>query len=304
MRFRAIFLSFLFFACGSSGNSFDLKLKGEAAPGQPVDMSLRLDAEGAGSTFGTFTDPNSNYQLAPRLILVGLTENSSHVSGSNCIVSPCPKIAQLRAFGPPTAIYAGPWHHTQANIAFQQDGRDIAGLGFDDPNDFTLNFEKPSYSGSGDTVFSQNGTVVGSATVRGSTVRVEGSFHVETQCNRQELSFRGCGNAKAGDGRANPLKQAYLENTCPAELVKPYEASPTWSGNTLHLGDINIDCRATNNGAEKTDSPSLQCFRHTSTKAGGCSWDVYFQTDGDLQAFSVAAFADSSCATKTCNTYR
>ncbi len=293
--------------CGGGGNAFTLSFKGAVSASQPIDMQLNLDGEGSGVTNGDNVATNSGmeYQIAPSGIFVGLTEASSHVSGGHCVTSPCPKLAQLSLRGPPSVFYAGPWKATHAVIKFQEAGRDVAGFDFEQPNDFTLNFERPQYSASGDIVFSQNGTVSGRLTYGSSVIETSGTFHLEQQCTKQERSFRRCGQRTVAGTAANPSKQAYLENTCPADLVKPYEVSPTWSGKTLHLGDIAIDCRGTNSTTVTENAPpEVQCFRRTTVQSAGCTWDVFFQTDGLLQAFTVAGFADSACAMKTCNTYR
>lgn len=81
--------------------------------------------------------------------------------------------------------------------------------------------------------------------------------------------------------------------------------APSWSGNTLELGDFSISCLEGNSTKSGDGQWPLLCYqRRTKVSAGGCKWTVHFLTDGALQQFAIAGFAEGDCSQKTCNTYR
>jgi hypothetical protein len=294
-------------ACGSSGDTFDITLKGHDEQNAPVDMEVSSNSDGAGHGSSSFNSEDGK-DVGPMLVVVGGVEGASTVSGSHCLTSPCPPKGVLTVLAPPPIIYAGPWKAGNAALVFK-DTLDT-GLGAFDftrgDSDFTMTFDPPDYSDSGDNVMTATGTLSGSYASSGASVAVSGTFSLSNLCTIQNFEFRSCGNTREPDGSANPLHRPYTENTCPPELVKPFEASPRWTGNTLHLGDIAIDCRVTNGQHTDNATEHLICYQRSTATAGGCDWDVHFATDGAVQAFAVAAFAKSGCqaAVKTCNTYR
>lgn len=307
MRFLLCTLPLLA-ACGaSSGGNFDITLKGHGADGSAVDIHVVANDDGAGPANSAFTD-DDNRDIAPGLDVAGEIEGTSQVSGPHCLSSPCPLKGVISVLTPPPIIYAGPWKGAQASVAFEDELNTVMnGFDFSAPgNDFALNYDPPEYHGSGDVTIVQHGTVTGTFTSRGAAVTVAGKFSTATPCNIQNPNFRNCGEPRGEDGKSNPIQRPYTENTCPADLVAPYEASPTWTNHTLHLGSIAIDCRTTDGPQPEAALANLLCYRRTSTSAGGCQWDVHFLADGQLEQFAVAAFASSSCSlpVKTCNTYR
>jgi hypothetical protein len=291
--------------CHDRGNTIEITLKGSNEQGSPIDMSIKDDADGASMTSGGGPDDDDR-DIAPQFITVGDVEGSSSVSGAHCVPSPCPKKATIMASTPPPIVYAGAWKATHTQIAFKDDLDSVlGGFNFDHgSSDFTLNFGPPEYHDSGKMVMTQTGNISGMYSNNGASVMVTGSFTLQDLCDIQNPYYRYCGNTQGQNGQSNPVHRSYIEDTCPEELVKPYEADPVWDGHTLKLGDISINCRVTDGGTSSS-ADQLLCYRRTTTSAGGCEWDVHFATDGLLQAFAIAAFAKGDCNVgKACNTYR
>jgi len=289
----------LLLLCGCSrGTNFDLALKG-TFQSQPVDVNVHVETEFP--TDGTLGTDDPTRDIAPLFAVVGGTDTRSTVSGT-CSPAPCQPVAQLALRTPPPMVYAGPWTTTEANLSFRD-------LNFEPKQGFlfsgntshlTMNFEPPTFTGGGTVVMTNTGSVEGVLNAGAETINVTGRFNLAYECHKQEQYYRFCGNDRTADGKSNPIGRPYTENTCPAELVAPYEASPTWTGDTLHLGDLTVPCRHTEVGPVP-----ILCYLRRTVTAAGCSWDVHFLTDGSVQQFAVAAFAKGDCAVaKTCNTYR
>ena len=292
-------------AC-SSGSSVDGELTGSLA-GRDVQLHVKLDSDGSGVSNGTLPD-EPNRDIAPGLVILGGVPNASSLSGSKCVIDPCPPLAELTYSSPPPIIYAGTWKapdarlvftdenfFPQAGVSFFETGKHFTG------SHFELTFKEPDFSSSGDVTMVNTGTVDAAYVVDGETLAFKGDFRLEYQCHRQSVYYRHCGNTKGGE--PNPIHRPYTENTCPAELVTPYEGAPSWSGNTLTLGGFKMDCRE--GDSSSGDNKPLLCYqRRTKVSAGGCTWTVHFLTDGGIQQFAIAGFADGACAQKTCNTYR
>ena len=288
----------------SSGSNVDGDLKGRIG-GRDVDLHLRLDSDGSGVDDGTLGDDEPNRDIAPGFVILGGVPAATSVSGSKCVVDPCPPLAEIDFYSPPPLVYAGTWKATEAELKFTDEDfygkADISFHGRDDH--FELTFKEPDFSSSGNVTMVNTGTVDAAHVVNGETLAFKGNFRLEYQCHKQSRYYRHCGNTKGGG--PNPIKRPYTENTCPAELVTPYEGAPSWSGNTLTLGGFKIDCREGGVTDSSTGSLPLLCYqRRTKVSAGGCTWTVHFLTDGSIQQFAIAGFADGACAQKTCNTYR
>lgn len=290
-------------AC-SSGSNVDGELKGRLG-GRDIQLQVKLDSDGAGVSDGTLGNDAPNRDVAPGFVLLGGVPNATSLSGSKCVLDPCPPLAQLTYSSPPPLIYAGTWKAPDAVLKFtDEDFYPLAAVGFSGPaNHFELTFKEPDFSSSGDVTMVNTGTVDAAHVANGETLEFKGDFRLEYQCHEQSVYYRHCGNPK-GLG-PNPLKRPYTENTCPAELVTPYEGTPSWSGNTLTLGEFKIDCREGRSGQDGDGNWPLLCYqRRTKVRAGGCTWTVHFLTDGEIQQFAIAGFADGACEQKTCNTYR
>lgn len=280
-------------AC-SSGTSIDATVRGTWS-NVPLDVSFESDSGGFGGvTDGTLGNSDAVRDIAPGLAMLGSIPAYSSASGS---VGPAePAQVEVVFDTPPPLVYAGPWTVPNATFTFQ-DANEERLLTIGVQNALVLDFDEPDFSSFGEVTMVQTGRVSGTATKAGD-VTFDGSFQLQYECHEQSTYYRHCGNGRAEDGKANPVNRPYTEDTCPRELVAPYEASPKWDGDTLHLGDLEVDCR-------KTRAANLLCYdRRTGVEADGCEWTVHFLTDGAVQQFAVAAFAGGSCAKKFCNTYR
>ncbi|MFZ5443367.1 MAG: hypothetical protein ACOZQL_25390 [Myxococcota bacterium] len=295
MRFFLVF-SLPLFAC-SPGMTADFTLKGTFAS-RPVDLSASLTSGGAGLSDGTNKGDNRN--TANQLAMIGGQTAWTSVRTTTCPTEPCPDNVELVLWTPPAIIHAGPWVLPEGSeVSLYKDldllaTEPIAGLA-------QLDFEPPEFSAAGRVTLRQRAKLGAGPRMAGLTV--EGSVGLEYQCFLQNTYFRHCGEAIRGDGQTNPLKLPYAENTCPRELVAPYEASPTWNGLQLSLGDLKVDCRETEGTLNGGKKPVL-CHSKRTVEAGGCTWTVHFLTDGALYQFAIAGWADAGCAQKTCNTYR
>lgn len=258
-------------------------------------------------TSGTLPS-SGNRDIAPLLLLMGGIENTSSVTCRTC-PTPTPQFAELSIDLPPALVYAGEWRPPSVGLALQ-----VGDRGVGDRNvilwDFarqggrlTVTFDEPTFSGLGRTVLTARGAISGEATVP-EPLTLTGRLSVEFRCHVQEQYFRFCGNTMR-EGVSNPVMRGWTENSCPAELVTPYEATPSWSGNTVTLGDQRIDCRETEGTADSDGKRTLLCHqRREGVKAGGCTWRTHVLTDGTLQQFAIAGWADAACPIKACNTYR
>lgn len=284
-------------AC-SRGTNFDLAVKGTLR-GQPADIQVHVETEFA--TSGTLGNDDRLRDVAPLLVLAGGTDTRSTVSGT-CSPAPCEPVAEVYLLSPPPLVYAGAWKAKEARLTFKDlnfESKQTFALS-GSTSHFTLTFDPPVFSSGGRGVASNSGTLEGAFVSGSDDVRLTGRFNLAYECHQQEKYFRFCGNTRTADGQSNPLNRPYTENTCPAELVAPYEVAPTWTGDTLHLGELTVSCRHTEGGPEP-----ILCYQRRAVIAAGCNWDVHFLTDGSLQQFAVAAFAQGECAVaKTCNTYR
>ena len=282
----------------SRGTNFDLALKGTLR-GQPADIRVRVETEFP--TSGTLGNNDGLRDVAPLLVLAGGTDTRSTVSGT-CSPAPCQPVAELYLLSPPPLVYAGDWKAQDARLTFKDlDFESKQTLAFTgSASHFTMTFDPPVFSSGGRVVATNSGTVDGAFISGADDLRLSGRFNLAYECHEQENYYRFCGNGRGADGESNPLERPYTENTCPAELVAPYEASPTWTGDTLKLGDVTVNCRHTESGPVP-----ILCYLRRTVTAAGCTWDVHFLTDGSVQQFAVAAFAKGDCAVaKTCNTYR
>jgi hypothetical protein len=255
---------------------------------------------------GSGTLPTSgNRDVAPLFLLLGGIDATSSVACRTC-PTPTPTMATMQVALPPALVYAGEWKAPQASLALEtgQGGvstQAVAAWDFSRTGSaLTLTFDEPSFSGLGTTVMVGRGTLKAQAP----ELNVTGRFNLEYRCHLQEQYFRFCGNTQR-EGVTNPVQRGWTENTCPAELVAPYEATPTWSGNTVTLGDQRVECRETEGTADIDGKRTLLCHqRREGVKAGGCTWRVHVLTDGTLQQLAVAGWADAACPLKACNTYR
>ena len=246
--------------------------------------------------------------VAPLLLLLGGIENTSSVTCRTC-PTPTPQFAELSIALPPALVYAGEWRPKSVGLALQVGDRGVGDRNvvvwtFARPEDrFTVTFDEPSFSALGTTVMTARGAITAEATAP-EALSVTGRLSVDYRCHLQEQYFRFCGNT-VREGVSNPIKRAWTENTCPAELVAPYEATPTWSGNTVTLGDQRITCRETEGTPDNDGKRTLLCHqRREGVTAGGCTWRTHVLTDGTLQQFAIAGWADAACPLETCNTYR
>ncbi len=280
------------------GMTADVKLKGELA-GRPTDLSFTINSGGGGMSDGTNYGDDRN--IANQLAIIGGIPAYTAMRTTTCPTEPCPDTAELLLWTPPPIIYAGLWPLPErSHLALQKDLDPL--LTTDISGQVALDFGEPQFVSGGRVTMRQPGTFAPGA-VR-SSFTLEGSFSLEYQCHKQSKYFRHCGEAIAGDGQTNPLKLPYARDTCPRELVAPYEASPKWSGNTVTLGDLKVDCRETE-GSLNGGKPPVLCYsKRTGVSAGGCTWTVHFLTDGAIYQFAIAAFADAACPVKTCNTWR
>lgn len=302
MRSRSATLASLFFlltAC-SSGTFVD----GTATGAASFDFRASTLEPASGSL-----PANAARDITPLLLMLGGLDQESSLSCKTC-PQPKPTLVELVLDAPPPLVYAGPWKAPQATLSLQAPGefgeaQDVRAWDFARSQaSFTLTFDEPSFSGSGKTVMTARGTV-SAESAPPEPLRLSGKFGLEYRCHLQEKYFRFCGNTRGADGASNPVHRPYTENTCPAELVQPYEASPVWKGNTLTLGELKVDCRETEGTPSSDGARPLLCYqKRDAVKANGCTWRVHFLTDGTLQQFAVAAWADEQCPRKTCNTYR
>ncbi len=298
--FVVLSLGVVSLGCGGPGSTANFTAKGRLG-GQSIDLRVGLTSGGGGMTDGTnFGD---NRHVANQLAVIGGLPEYSSVQGTVCPVTPCPDAVELLLWTPTPIIHAGPWPLPSGSfLNLQHDLTKVmsADLGTS-PQPYQLDFGEPQFSPSGRVVMHQPGTFVSPS---GADLQLEGTFNLEYQCHTQNTYFRHCGQAKGADGTKNPLNLPYVEDTCPRELVAPYEAAPRWVGNTLHLGELSVDCRETEGSLNGGQRPVLCYSKRTNVVAGGCTWAVHFVTDGLVYQFAVAGFADAACPVKTCNTSR
>lgn len=300
-RSEFLFLAALVAGC-SPGSTANFTLKGQFG-GKPVDMGFSLTSGGGAVSDGTNVGDNRN--TADQLAIIGGLSDYTVARGSVCPTEPCPTSAELILWTPPVIIYAGPWtlpFGSELNL-----GQDTTTLAKGElASTWALEFDEPVFSSAGRVTMRNPAKFIPGpvATPDSRALELEGKVELEYQCHLQSKYFRHCGEAIRGDGQANPLNLPYARATCPAELVAPYEASPTWSGNTLKLGELSVDCRETEGSLNGGKKPVLCYSKRTGVQAGGCTWTVHFLTDGALYQFAIAGFADANCATKWCNTYR
>lgn len=286
----------------SAGNTADFTLKGELG-GKPIDLGFSLTSGGGAVDDGTNVADNRN--TADQLAIIGGFKERSVVRGTVCPTEPCPDAAELILWTPPVIIYAGPWTLPEGSQLTLNDDTTALARG-DLALTWSLEFGEPTFVGGGRvTMQNQAKFVRGPVESPASkALALEGTVGLEYQCHLQSKYFRHCGEAIRGDGQQNPLNLPYARSQCPAELVAPYEASPTWSGTTLKLGELSVNCVETQGSENGGKKPVLCYSKRTGVKAGGCTWTVHFLTDGALYQFAIAGFADASCATRYCNTYR
>lgn len=286
----------------SPGNRANFTLKGQLA-GKPIDMGFALTSGGGAVNDGTNFGGTRN--TADQLAVIGGLNDYSVARGSVCPTDPCPTAAELILWTPPAIIHAGPWtlpFGSELNLS--QDTTPLAKGEL--ASTWALEFDEPEFSPAGRLTMRNTAKFIRGPveTPESRALELEGSVGLEYQCHLQSKYFRHCGQAIAGDGQQNPLNLPYARASCPAELVAPYEASPTWRGNTLQLGELSIDCRETEGSLHDGKKPVLCYSKRTGVVANGCTWTLHFLTDGALYQFALAGFADASCPTRWCNTYR
>lgn len=279
------------------GSTAELSVKGEIDQ-KPVDMKIQLTSGG-----GAVENATANDSAAIQIAIIGGQQAYSSISAKKCPTDPCPDVAELILWTPTPIIYAGRWKLPEGSVLkLNDDLTPLTGVDLGDLRaPYELDFGEPEFSGSGQVTMIQPATV---HSPEGAKAQVTGSVELEYQCHHQSRYFRHCGEAKKGDGQANPLGRAYLEDTCPRSLVEPYEASPKWDDDTLQLGELEVDCRETEGMMDGGLKPLLCYSRRAGVEADGCKWTVHFLTDGWLHQFAIAGFAEGDCAKKTCNTYR
>ncbi len=273
--------------------------------GKEVRMTAQADSSGAPINFDA-SYGDGNRDVARHWALLGGNEYNSSAGGSSCVTEPCPNLAVINVKTPPALIYAGVWTSTDGSVGFGREGEKGMAF-FNTPGSrFEMDFAEPDFSSFGDITMVNTGKVYAVQEVNGEKLEFKGDFRLEFQCHKQSVYYRDCGNMRQEGLKPNPNGRPYAENTCPAELVAPYEGEPRWDGKTtLRLGDQKVDCREGHSSQGIDGSWPLLCYqRRTGVKAGGCTWRVHFLTDGSLQQFAVAGFSEGDCAQKTCNTYR
>lgn len=301
MRSELLVVASLLVAC-SPGNSANFTLKGQLG-GKPVDLGFALTSGGGAVSDGTNYGDNRN--TADQLAIIGGLRDYSVARGSVCPTEPCPDTAELILWTPPVIIHAGPWtlpFGSELNL-----GQDTTQLAKGElASTWALEFGEPEWSPGGRVTMRNHAKFIRGPveTPASKALELEGTVDLEYQCHLQSKYFRHCGESIRGDGQKNPLNLPYARATCPAELVAPYEASPTWSGNTLKLGELSVECRETEGSLNGGKKPVLCYSKRTGVQADGCTWTLHFLTDGALYQFAVAGFADASCPTRWCNTYR
>lgn len=280
----------------SPGMTADFSVKGVFA-GKDVDYTVGLTSGGGWVADGTNVGDNRN--TADQLAMIGGQVAWTTLRGP-CAAEPCPDNVELNLWVPPVLMHADPWVlPAYSDLKFDKEFDPV--LAEDLGEKFALEFEEPEFFSAGKVVLRQRAKFA--AGPRAAPFTLEGTVGLEYQCHLQSKYFRHCGEAIDGDGQRNPLKLPWARNTCPAELVAPWDVSPTWSGTTLQLGDLSIPCRETEGGKEGGRAPVL-CYAKRTMQADGCTWSVHFLTDGALYQFAVLGFADAACPKKTCNTYR
>jgi hypothetical protein len=64
-------------------------------------------------------------------------------------------------------------------------------------------------------------------------------------------------------------------------------------------------CRETEGTQDDDGKRTLLCHqRREGVTAGGCTWRTHVLTDGTLQRFAIAGWADAACPLETCTTHR
>ena len=279
MRLTVMLCSVLVLGC-RDGSTFVLKVQGAS-----LDFSVSGNSAGAGLVVRTET----------------FNPAFSTVTGT-CNGGACAKRGRLRVTAPPQSIWAGPWASTEAGLSLVRGDADqgqLLSLDFASAgSSFVVTFGPPTYSASGPTTMFNDGTVEGVAMLGGERVSVSGTLSTEAECATDKPYFIGCGEAPDPAVQRPPAMA--VTGDCPAEVTAPFLGAHSWAGNTLKLPATSIDCRITG-GVKSSGLDPVFCYQRKTIKAGSCTWDTHFVTDGILLQWQVSAWADGACAQKTCN---
>ncbi|HEX8437796.1 hypothetical protein [Archangium sp.] len=126
-------------------------------------------------------------------------------------------------------------------------------------------------------------------------LHLEGRFQLVANCEWHPF-HRYCGQPRID----NPKLAPWQQSDCPQALIEHVggQAVPEWRGDSrMRLGAVDYAC--------KGEDGLLQCFADVSgIEAEGCTWRAVVLTDGSVDQFALAGFADPACARRACNTWR
>jgi hypothetical protein len=228
-------------------------------------------------------------------VILGGSSMTTSVSG--CPAELCGKgLPQMTLRGPLAPLYLGPFISPQASISFRSElFTSVGGVSFSDGMGVaTLNFTDFRFFWAGENVADASGTITATSSTG---TKFSGTFTLGYACNSFSPFYRFCGNQKQD---VLPLNNRFGQNTCPAELLQPFEVVPTWSGTTLKFADTDVACRDTRPGG----TPVFLCYQQAEVKAAGCTWQRHVLTDGYLQQFILAAKPIGPCSLPACTTFR
>jgi hypothetical protein len=126
-------------------------------------------------------------------------------------------------------------------------------------------------------------------------LRLEARFQLVANCDWEPF-HRYCGQPRID----NPKPAPWQKSDCPQALIEHVggQAVPEWKGDSrMRLGAVDCAC--------KGEDGLLQCFADVSgIDAEGCRWRAVVLTDGSVDQFALAGFADPACTRRSCNTWR
>lgn len=126
-------------------------------------------------------------------------------------------------------------------------------------------------------------------------LHLEARFQLVANC-KWEHYYRYCGQPRID----NPKPAPWLQSDCPQALIEHVggQAVPEWkSDSRMRLGAVDYQC--------KGEDGRLQCFADVSgIEAEGCRWHAQVLTDGSVDQFALAGFAEPGCSRSACNTWR
>ncbi|WP_375772218.1 hypothetical protein NR798_15460 [Archangium gephyra] len=279
-------------ACRGSPESYvEGRLSG-TRNGGPVDISFRLTNDGLGGLFygGFLRDDHRGNETTN----ISMNSLASDVdvrawSGPEAIDEDSSEFFLRELPSPP--IHAGPYRGATVGLRLNS----LFFIGTRTPHDDpVLEYEELEWTGDPEGSVIARGHLTASF-VDHPDLRLEARFQFVASCEWEPF-HRYCGQPRID----NPQPAPWQQSDCPQALIDFVggQAVPEWKGDSrMRLGAVDYDCKGENG--------LLQCFADVAgIKADGCLWRAVVLTDGSVDQFALAGFADAACPQRACNTWR